>query len=153
MKKSVILIISTLSLLAIILIGLLFQRAEIYNVTIYTYEIVCTDIRIGDEYYPTYWDEERLIYRIADEENPGEALTLVYVPNLTIDIIYEVYPSNVTNPSVQFYTDPNSPVASIDAATGRVSFRDEGTETFTLRANDNSNKSTRIRLRAKVPEL
>ena len=35
MKKSVILIIGALSLVAIIVIGLLFQRAEVYNVTIY----------------------------------------------------------------------------------------------------------------------
>ena len=64
MKKSIILIISTLSLIAIILIGLIFQRAEVYNVTIYVNEIVCTSIRIGDDYYETYYDETQNLYRI-----------------------------------------------------------------------------------------
>jgi hypothetical protein len=56
MKKSVILIITTMSLIAIILIGLIFQRAEVYNVTIYVQQIVVTDIRVGDELYSTYYD-------------------------------------------------------------------------------------------------
>ena len=152
MKKSVILIISTLSLIAIILIGLIFQRAEVYNVTIYVNEIVCTSIRIGDDYFETYYDETQNLYRIENNENPGVPLTLVYVPELTLDIIYEVVPYEASNQSVTFFTDPNSLIARVESETGRVLFLDEGTETFTVRANDNSNKSARIRLRAKIPD-
>ena len=151
MKKSVILIITTLSLVAIILIGLIFQRAEVYNVTVYVKDIICTSVRIGDEYYKTYLASDNY-YKIENSEKPGSFLTLPYFPELTIDIIYEVRPFDASNQSVSFYTDPNSLIAKIDAETGRIVFLDEGTETFTVRANDNSNISARIKLRAKIPE-
>ncbi len=152
MKKSVILVIGTLSLVAIIVIGLLFQRAEVYNVTVYVFEIICTGIRVGDNYYETYQDEGDKIYRIENPEKPGSMLALFYVPNLTVDIIYEVTPFDASNQSVSFSTDPNSYIARVESATGRVVFLDEGTETFTIRANDNSNKSAKVRLRAKIPD-
>lgn len=152
MKKSIILIISTLSLVTIIVIGLLFQRAEVYNVTIYVSQIICSGIRIGDDYYEAYLDETQNVYRIENPEKPGSALTLTYVPNLTVDIIYEVVPYEASNQSVSFSTDPNSYVARVESATGRVLFLDEGTETFSIRANDNSNKSAKVRLRAKIPD-
>ncbi|MFA5421264.1 MAG: hypothetical protein WC344_00510 [Bacilli bacterium] len=152
MKKSVILIISSLSLIAIILIGLIFKRAEVYNVTIYAHEIVCTGIRIGDDLYDTYYDEDINVYKIKNPEKEGSTLTLAYVVDLTVDIIYEILPFNTTNQSVIFYTDPNSLIARVDAETGRATFLDEGTETFTIRANDNSNASARVRLLAKTPD-
>lgn len=152
MKKSVILIITTLSLVAIILIGLIFQRAEVYNVTVYVESIICSSIRIGDEYFPTYFDETQHLYRIENPDVPGSALTLPYIEELTLDIIYDVQPYESTNPSVTFFGDPSSLIAQVDGETGRVIFLDEGTETFTIRANDNSNVSARIRLRAKVPQ-
>ena len=71
MKKSVILIIGALSLVAIIVIGLLFQRAEVYNVTIYVSEIICSGVRVGDDYYDTYFDESVNVYRIDNPDNPG----------------------------------------------------------------------------------
>ena len=151
MKKSVILIIATMSLIAIILIGLIFQRAEVYNVTIYVQQIVVTDIRVGDELYSTYYDEQENIYRINNPEKPGTRLDLFYIPNLTVDILYQVSPYEATNPSVTFYGDPASTIAQVDPITGRVTFLDKGTETFTLKANDNSNKTARVRLRASTP--
>ncbi|MFA5235417.1 MAG: hypothetical protein WC399_00985 [Bacilli bacterium] len=150
MKKSVILIISTISLLAVILIGLLFQRAEIYNETIYVNDIVITSLRIGDEYFPTYFDEEDDLYRLYDENKPGTPLTLRYHDGLALDIIYEVWPFDATRQTISFYTDPHSSVAQVDGQTGRISFLSEGTETFTLRATDNSNRSSRLRIRAKI---
>jgi len=164
MKKSVILIISTLSLLAIILIGLIFQRAEVYNVTQYVTGIACTDVRIGDELYPCYFDDRGTedksddLYRLFDPDNPPTpdnptaSLPLEYVPELTMDIIYEVLPYDATNSSVSFFTDPSSTIARVDVVTGRVVFMEGGTETFTLRANDNSNATARIRIRAKLPD-
>ncbi|HOF53606.1 MAG TPA: hypothetical protein PL058_02675 [Bacilli bacterium] len=152
MKKSVILIIGALSLVAIIVIGLLFQRAEVYNVTIYVSEIICSGVRVGDDYYDTYFDESVNVYRIDNPDNPGSPLTLAYAPGLTVDIIYEVLPFEATNQSVSFSTDPNSFIARVESTTGRVFFIDEGTETFTIRANDNSNKSAKVRLRAKIPD-
>jgi len=154
MKKSVILIISTLSLIAIILIGLVFQRAEVYNVTVYVQEIVCSTIRIGDEYFAMKKNSQN-IYVVDDPNRPDEPnafLTLPYIEELTLDIIYEVLPYNATNQSVTFFGDPSSLVAQVDGETGRVVFLDEGTETFTIRANDNSNISARVRLRAKVQD-
>ena len=152
MKKSVILIISALSLVAIIIIGLIFQRAEVYNVTIYVNEIVLTHVRLGDQMFETYYDETQNLYQIENKDKPGTRLTLAYVPELTVDIIYQIFPAETTNQSVGFFTDPSSLIAKVDSKTGRVVFLDEGQETFTVRANDNSNKSARIRLRAKIPE-
>lgn len=152
MKKSVILIISTLSLVAIIVIGLLFQRAEVYNVNIYVTQVICSGVRIGDDEYTTYFDESANVYRIENPEKPETMLTLRYVPELTILILYEVVPYEATNQSVSFSGDPSSPTARVDKATGLVVFIDEGTETFTVRSNDNSNKSSRISLRAKEPD-
>ena len=49
MKKSVAVIILAISTLSIILVGLLFQKAEIYNPTVYVEEVIVTGVRIGDE--------------------------------------------------------------------------------------------------------
>jgi hypothetical protein len=150
MKKSVILIISTISLLAVILIGLLFQRAEIYNETIYVRDIVITSLRIGDDYLPTYYDEEAQLYRLSNENKPGTPLTLTYHEGLSLDIIYEVWPYDATRQAISFFTDPHSSVAQVDGETGRITFLTEGTETITLRSTDNSNRSSRLRVRAKI---
>jgi hypothetical protein len=77
-------------------------------------------------------------------------LTLAYHDGLTLDVIYEVWPYDATRQTISFYTDPHSSVAQIDGKTGRISFLSEGTETFTLRATDNSNRSSRVRIRAKI---
>jgi len=151
MKKSVILIIATMSLIAIILIGLIFQRAEVYNITIYIQQIVVTDIRIGDDLYSTFYNENQNVYQIENPERPGTQLALMYAPNLTVDIIYQVSPSEASNQSVTFYGDVASTIAQVDPVTGRVTFFDTGTETFTLKANDNSNKTARVRLYATIP--
>lgn len=152
MKKSVLLIISALALVAIVLIGLIFQRPEIFNVTIYVNEVVCTKVFVNGIEYDTYYDKSQNIYRVENPEKPETALTLAYAPGLTIDVYYAVLPNEATNQSVTFYTDPNSLIAQIDRNTGRITFIHEGTESFTIRANDNSNKSTRLRLRAKIPD-
>ena len=152
MKKSVILIITTMSLIAIILIGLIFQRAEIYNATIYVQQIIVTHIRVGDEMYPTFWDEEMEKYRIYNTENPRAVYAFPFIPNITMDIIYNVLPIDATNQSVTFYGNPGDTIAQVDPLTGRVTFLDEGSATFTLKANDNSNKKALVFLRASIPD-
>lgn len=154
MRKSVILIISTLSLLAIILIGLIFQRAEIYNETIYIEKIVVTHIRIGDTLHDTYFDEENNLYRVLNPERTDEEkltpLTLPYEEGLTLIIQYSVTPYVSTYQRVTFHTDANSHVASVERDSGLVTFLDEGTATFDIRAVDNASTKTKIRIRAKT---
>ena len=152
MKKSVILIISTMSLIAIILIGLIFQRAEIYNATIYVKQIVVTDIRVGDEMYPTFWDGERKLYRIYNAENPKPTYAFPFIPNITMDIIYNVLPIDATNQSISFYNGENDSVAQVDATSGRVMFIDTGTVYIDLKADDNSNVKTQVTLRVSNQE-
>lgn len=152
MKKSVILIISTMSLIAIILIGLIFQRAEIYNAIIYVQQVVVTDIRVGDEMYPTFWDKERKLYRIYNEENPRATYSFPFIPNITMDIIYNVLPIDATNQNVSFYNGEDDSVAQVDTTSGRVTFIDTGTIYIDLRTEDNSNVKTQVTLRVTNPE-
>ena len=152
MKKSVILIISTMSLIAIILIGLIFQRAEIYNTTIYVRQIIVTDIRVGDEMYPTFWDEERKLYRIYNSENPRAVYAFPFIPNITMDILYNVLPIDATNQSVSFYNGESDSVGQVDTTSGRVTFTDTGTMFIDLKADDNSNVKTQVTLRVSNPE-
>lgn len=150
MKKSVMLIIVALSTIALIVIGLLFQKAEIYNETKYITNIVITHVRLGDSLLPTYYDETAAIYRLANTSQSGGQPYLSYVPGLTVDVIYEVSPSDATTATVLFHTDPSSKIAKIGQKDGRITFLREGTETFTLKAGDNSNISVQLRLRARL---
>lgn len=149
MKKSVMLIIVTLSTIALIVIGLLFQKAEIYNETKYITAIVITHVRVGDTNLPTFYDQTAHIYRLAGSDEGSSQGALSYVPGLTVDLLYEVAPSDATNRSVLFHTDPGSKIARIGQEDGRITFLREGTETFTVKAADNSNVSVQLRLRAK----
>jgi hypothetical protein len=156
MKKSVILIITTMSLVAIIIIGLLFQRAEIYNETQLVQEIIVTNIRVGDDMFPTFWDSGLNKYRIQnpDPEKPEAIMNLPLYPNLTVDILYSVLPIDATNQSVSFIIDVSPSVAEVDD-TGRVTFteteRTSASATITINAEDNSNVRTAVYLRAKIP--
>jgi hypothetical protein len=152
MRKAVLLLINSVTLLAMIIIGLVFQRAEIYNETIYVEKIRITNIRIGNDYIPTYFDESANLYRLLDEADPTKTLVLTYLEGLRLDLIYDVVPNTASFPEVSFFCDPNSTIAQIDAITGRVTFLNSGTETFTIRATDNSNVNARIRIRSRSPQ-
>ncbi len=152
MKKSVMLIIVTLSTIALIVIGLLFQKAEIYNETKYITSIIITHVRLGDELLPTYFDETANIYRLKSIDESSSQSYLNYVPGLTVDVIYEVSPNDATTSAVLFHTDPSSKIAKIGQEDGRISFLREGTETFSVKAADNSNVSVQLRLRAKAAD-
>jgi hypothetical protein len=151
MRKAVLLLINSVTLLAMIIIGLVFQRAEIYNETIYVEKIRITNIRIGNDYIPTYFDEAANLYRVLDEADPTKSFMLTFFEGLRLDLIYEVVPNTASFLEVSFFCDPNSTIAQIDAITGRVTFLDSGTETFTIRATDNSNVNARIRIRSRSP--
>jgi hypothetical protein len=152
MRKAVLLLINSVTLLAMIIIGLVFQRAEIYNETIYVEKIRITNIRIGNDYIPTYFDESANLYRLLDEADPTKTLVLTYFEGLRLDLIYDVVPNTASFTDVSFFSDPNSPIAQIEPITGRVTFLDSGTETFTIRSTDNSNISARIRIRTRSPQ-
>jgi hypothetical protein len=150
MKKSVIMIISTLALVAIIVIGLLFQRAEVYNVTIYVEQVVCTKIRIGDEYYDTFYNELSGRYLVENPEEPDKEAPLIFMYMLTIDVIFELQPIDATTQSVTFSVDANNSIATIEEDTGRIVFYKPGIVTFTITANDNSNVSAKLKIRTKT---
>lgn len=150
MKKSVILIISTLSLVAIILIGLLFQHAEVYNETIYVQKVVCTSIRIGDDYYDTFWNERSQRYLVENPEEPEKEAPLLFIDQLTIDVIYEIQPMDASTQTVTFSTNSDVSIASIEEATGRIVFYKPGIATFTITANDNNNESAKLKIRTKT---
>ncbi|HZJ89267.1 MAG TPA: hypothetical protein VFD05_01105 [Bacilli bacterium] len=150
MKKSVAVVILAISTLSIILVGLLFQKAEIYDPTVYVEEVVVTGVRVGDEpALKTYLNPTENIYYIENPELPGYQMPLTYVEGLQVEILYEVIPGNASTPTVSFYTSRDSKIATVNRNSGIVTFLDFGTETFTLIANDNSNASARIRIRAK----
>lgn len=142
-------IISTLALVAIIVIGLLFQRAEVYNVTIYVEEVACTKIRIGDEYYNTFFNKRSNRYLVENPEKPEEEAPLLFMYMLTIDVIYELRPIDATTQSVTFSVDANNSIATIEEDTGRIVFYKPGIVTFTITANDNSNVSAKLKIRTK----
>ncbi|NCA95454.1 MAG: hypothetical protein EOM74_00575 [Methanomicrobia archaeon] len=152
MKKSVILIITTLSLVAIILIGLIFQRAEVYNVTVYVENIICSNIRIGDEFFNTFYNPLQDRYLVENPSQPNKEIPLAFIDNLTIDVIYEIRPFDATIQTVSFSIDSSNTIATIGETTGRIVFTSPGIATFTVLANDNSNQSAKLKLRVILPD-
>lgn len=149
MKKSVLIIILGISTLSIILVGLFFQKAEIYNPTVYVEQIIPTHVRVGDDMLKTFYKEEDNIYYVENPARPNYQLPVNYVEGLTVQVIYAVNPSNASNATVSFYASETSVVARVDRETGFVTFLDFGIATITLIANDNSNAQARIRIYAK----
>ncbi len=147
MKKSVLIIILGISTLSIILVGLFFQKAEIYNPTVYVEKIVPTHVRVGDDMLKTFYKEDDKMYYIENPDRPNYQLPVTYVEGLTVQIIYAVVPSNATLASVSFHMSKTSTIAKVDEG-GFVTFLDFGIATVTLIANDNSNAQARIRILA-----
>ncbi|MDY0100989.1 MAG: hypothetical protein WCZ47_00635 [Bacilli bacterium] len=156
MRKSVVLIISTISLLAIIAIGLIFQRAKIYDETVYIEEIIVKSVKIGDDFFETYYydHETDYGYRVKDPNKDHNAqFAIPYQENLTMLIIYEVKPETSTNKNVTFHTtihdDIERQIATVERDSGLVTFLQDGTASFDLRAVDNPATTTKIKIRTK----
>lgn len=152
MRKSVILIISTLSLLAIILIGLIFQRAEIYDATIYVDEIVVSAVRIGDEWFESYYNEDDSCYRVKDPEKEHNAqFPIPFEKDLKIIINVVIIPYTATEQGVTYYTSEygeDKQIATINQD-GVITFLKAGTVTFDIHAADNPATNTKIKIRTK----
>lgn len=149
MKKSVAIIILAISSLSIIIVGLLFQKSEIYEPNVYVSEVIVTGVRVDDgDALKTYLNPEKNIYYIEDPLVEGKTLHLTYVEGLKVEILYKVLPADATKQTVSFYSSQEE-IATVDQDKGVVEFIDFGTVTFRLVANDTSKAEASIRIRAK----
>ena len=139
MKKSVILAIAIIYLIAIIVVGFMGQALKVYNENIYVDSIEC----ISEDYkpYKTNSDEykEGYIGYIQPEK---------YEEGLQVLIKCRVEPANATHKDLQ-YISADTSICTIEKqadGTAIAKFLKAGTVTIIIQATDNGNEQVKIKI-------
>lgn len=145
MKKSVILTIGVIFIIAIVVPGFIGLRMRVYNETRYVEEIIC--ITEGyTKYDPSKPDEKPKI----DQGIEGYIIEQ-FTPGLKVVIKCQLKPDNATNQKLEYAYDEKSRVFSVTEnadGTATIEFHEKGTATIIIRATDNKKKSIEIEIYA-----
>lgn len=123
MKKSVLLLIGIIYILAVATVSFFGLKVQIVGETVYINRIECIneDIKI-------YNDEKYIIVDYYDDpDNP-----------LAVQLEWRIYPDNATKKLVSFVYDETSTVATVNKL-GTVIFKESGAITVYITAADGSN--------------
>ena len=134
MKKSVIILLAVIYVLAIVAVGTLGLKGKSYDETVYVEKVTCTneDIKVdssGNKY--------AVIHYVADDEDP----TTYYLE-------WKVTPDNATNKNVEFKYDEDSTVAYV-LGYGAVVFNKKGVITVQICSTDGKAVCEKVKIYAK----
>lgn len=127
MKKSVIIVIGIIYVLAIVIVGFFGLKIKQYDANIYvkSVEITNSDIEI--------WG------------NGDKVITIYLDDGYEYQLEWKITPSNATHPEVKFGYDTSSTVGSVDQE-GKVTFYKAGVITIYVSSVDGSAKSDSVKL-------
>lgn len=131
MKKSVIVLIGVIYVMAIAVVSFFGLKIDTLNEVIYVENIECTNEELkvasdGTKYIS--------IKYIEDEENPP-----------TVQLQWHVYPNEASRKGVEFIYDESRNIAEVSSF-GSVVFHRKGTVTIYITATDGSGKSEVIKV-------
>lgn len=129
MKKSVILAISVIYILAIVVVGFIGMKMKAYNPTIYVESITC--ISDGYKEYPD------------DQNNADGYIATVYSEGLKVLLKCKISPDNATSKKLEYNYDKTSQTFKLvvnEDGTATIEFLKGGTATITIKATDNTGK-------------
>lgn len=134
MKKSVIVLIGIIYVIAIAVVSFFGLKIETFNQTVYVTNIECTNENLkvsndGVKYIVTTF--------VDDRENPT-----------TVQLQWHVYPDDATRKIVKFIYDESKGVATVNEF-GTVIFNKKGTITVYIKSTDGSNKQDTIKIIAR----
>lgn len=134
MKKSVIVMIGVIYVLAIAIVSFFGLQIETFNQTIYVEKIECINEELkvsgdGTKYIVIYYQE--------DINEPT-----------AFQLEWRIYPDDASRKNVRFVYDETSSIASVNEF-GTVIFYKKGTITVSIVATDGSSKSETIKIIAR----
>ena len=132
MKKSVIVLIGVIYVLAVFAVSFFGLKTEVYNEKVYIEEI-----KIINEGVKQTSNGENYVIIEYDEDSPH------YI------IQRKIYPEHATTKVVEYVYDTTNPYASVDNDTGLVTFNQEGAITVYVTAKDGSGVITTLKIIAK----
>lgn len=141
MKKSVILTISVIYIIAIVVVGFIGIRMKIYNANIYVDSITC----ISDNYH-----------KYEEGSDGAEAgydgyIHTNYVDGLKVLIKFKINPDNATEKKLEYIYDTNSTIFTIidnGDGTAYINFLKAGSATIIIKSTDNKGVKIKIKINA-----
>ena len=134
MKKSVIVVIGIIYVLAIVVVSFFGLKIETFNEIIYIEKIECTneEMKMGKDGIGYI-----VVNYVEDLENPT-----------SVQLKWHVYPDDASRKSVDFVYDETRTVGTVNEF-GTVIFNKKGTITVYITATDGSSKSAAVKVIAK----
>lgn len=155
MKKSVVLVIAVIYLLAIVIVGFMGIRMKVYNEVVYIDEIVCTT----DGYKPCSADnkdDKDYKYNVGlIAEGFNGYIQKTYTDGLSVQLKCEFLPRNANafqngKPFEYIYEENESKYTVELSGDGTliVRFKDAGTCDVTVKSQDGRGKTLKVRIEA-----
>lgn len=132
MKKSVIILIGVIYIMAIAVVSFFGLQMEMFNETIYVEKVEC----INEDIIVTSSGNKYINIKYSSDEETN-----------VVQLEWKVTPDNATNKSVRFVYDEESKVAEVTKF-GTVIFYKKGTITVTITTTDGSAKNETIKITA-----
>lgn len=126
MKKSVLILIGVIYIMAIAVVSFFGLQMETFNETVYVEKVEC----INENILVTSSAKYIIVDYVNDEENPT-----------VVQLEWKVTPDNATTKTVRFIYDEESTIAEVTNF-GTVIFHKKGTITVTIATNDGRAKDT-----------
>lgn len=141
MKKSVILVIAIIYVLAIVVVGFIGIRMKIYDANIYVEKIEC----ISDNYQKCNENND-LFHKGYDGY-----ISVIYEENLKVLIKCNIYPENASEKKLEYIYDKSSTTYTLtynEDGTASVEFLKGGSATIIVKSTDNVGASIKILINA-----
>ena len=141
MKKSVVLIISLIYIIAVVVVSLIGVKIKGVDEKIYVDHITISDPDNGarmTELDPSLVDEDYYF-------------TTTYQEGLVVRVKAQVYPENSSWPNVTYFYDTENTIFSIEQGESNIAniyFLKRGTAIFTVESTDGNKIQTTVRIRA-----
>lgn len=141
MKKSVILVIAVIYVLAIVVVGFIGIRMKIYNANVYVEKIEC----VSDNYRKCNENDD--FY----QKGYDGYISVIYEENLKVLIKCNIYPENASEKKLEYIYDKSSTTYTLtcnDDGTANVEFFKGGSATIIVKSTDNVGTSIKILINA-----
>ena len=141
MKKSVILVIAVIYVLAIVVVGFIGIRMKIYNANVYVEKIEC----VSDNYRKCNENDD--FY----QKGYDGYISVIYEENLKVLIKCNIYPENASEKKLEYIYDKISTTYTLtynDDGTANVEFFKGGSATIIVKSTDNVGTSIKILINA-----
>ncbi len=153
MKKSVILLIAVIYILAIVIVGFIGLRMKVYNPVIYVDKITCVSKNFKEYTLEQLENNPNLKDEVENDHLVGY-IEEKFVEGLEVEIRCEISPENATDKGLTYSTNVSDKYELIVNKDGtcKIKFYKNAFATVTVESNDNNKSKSRIKIRVNVVE-